>query len=123
MTNDQNPTRAGASGRIPRDAPGVEHPAVRAAGADDAALDRFWLGVYARLERGIAWVLVSVSLTVLAGFGAYHFATEFLADAAVPAVLRFGTAGLLLGVSILLLGVVRDKIRALTTDPFRRIRR
>ncbi len=123
MTNERNAAGPGASGRIPLDAPGVEDPVVRDFDADDAALDRFWLGVYARLERGIAWVLVSVSLTVLAGFGAYHFATEFLADAEVPVVVRFGTAGLLLGVSILLFGVVRDKIRALTTDPFRRVRR
>lgn len=122
MTNE-HPQGPGVSGRIPTDAPGVDDFRVRAADADDAALDRFWLGVYSRLERGIAWVLVSVSAAALGGYGAYHFAATFLADGEVPIVVRFGTAGLLLGVLLLLFGVVRERIRAHSTDPFRRVRR
>lgn len=123
MTNDQRSAGPGPSGRIPLDAPGVEDREVRGFDSDDAALDRFWLGVYSRLERGVAWVLVSVSLALLAGFGIYHFATEFLGDSEIPVLVRIGTGGLMLGVLLLLFGVVRDKIRALSHDPFRRVRR
>ncbi len=123
MTNEQKSASPASSGRLPADAPGVEDRDIRPADSDDAALDRFWLGVYSRLERGIAWVLVSASLAALGMYGAYHFATEFLADGEVPIVVRFGTAGLLLGILLLLLGVVRERIRALSTDPFRRVRR
>lgn len=113
------------SGRIPGDAPGVApgDRAPRAGDADDAALDRFWLGVYSRLERGLAWILVSVSAALLLGYWAWEFATAFLADAGVPAVVRLGTAGLLLGILLLLLGLVRERIRARAADPFRRVRR
>lgn len=113
------------SGRLPRDAPGVSASdrAVRAGDADDAALDRFWLGVYSRLERGLAWILVSVSATLLLGYWAYEFAAVFLADAEVPVIVRVGAAGLLLGLLLLLLGLVRERIRARAADPFRRVRR
>lgn len=113
------------SGRLPGDAPGVSASdrAVRAGDADDAALDRFWLGVYSRLERGLAWILVSVSAALLLGYWAYEFAAVFLADAEVPVIVRVGTAGLLLGLLLLLLGLVRERIRARAADPFRRVRR
>lgn len=123
MTESQQHPPPAASGRIPDDAPAVTDRAARAGDWDDAALDRFWLGVYSRLERGFAWTLVSLSAATLLGYWAYVFATEFLVDAGVPLVLRLGTAGLLLGVLLLLLGVVRERIRAHTNDPFRRVRR
>lgn len=117
--------RVRESGRIPGDAPGVSAAdrAARPGDADDAALDRFWLGVYSRLERGLAWILVSVSAALLLGYWAYEFATVFLADAEVPLIVRLGTAGLLLGLLLLLLGLVRERIRARAADPFRRVRR
>ena len=123
MNESQDHPATGASGRIPEDAPEVADPASRAGDWDDAALDRFWLGVYSRLERGLAWVLVSISAATLLGYGAYAFVTEFLSDAGVPLAVRFGTTGLLLGILLLLLGVVRERIRAHTNDPFRRVRR
>ncbi len=112
-----------ASGRIPEDAPGTPDLEARPGDWDDAAMDRFWLGVYSRLERGVAWTLVSASAAVLLGYGAYQFATEFMADASVPLVVRLGAAGLLLGILLLLLGALRERIRARSTDPFRRVRR
>jgi len=112
-----------ASGRIPEDAPGAPELEARPGDWDDAAMDRFWLGVYSRLERGVAWTLVSASAAVLLGYWAYQFATEFMADASVPILVRFGTAGFLLGILLLLLGAVRERIRARSTDPFRRVRR
>ncbi len=123
MTDHDGNQVPGASGRIPEDAPGGPELGPRPADRDDAAMDRFWLGVYSRLERGLAWTLVSASAAVLLGYGAYHFATEFMADASVPTIVRFGAAGLLLGILFLLLGALRERIRARSTDPFRRVRR
>ena len=38
-------------------------------------------------------------------------------------IVRVGAAGLLLGLLLLLLGLVRERIRARAADPFRRVRR
>ncbi len=113
----------GASGRIPRDAPGGAENAPRPGDWDDKALDRFWLGVYSRLERGVAWTVLSISAALLAGFFGWEFAMVFLADSGVPLVVRVGTAGLVVGSLLLLLGMVRERIRGWRRDPFRRVRR
>jgi protein-S-isoprenylcysteine O-methyltransferase Ste14 len=123
MNDHEQDQRPAASGRVPDDAPGGPELEGKAGDWDDAAMDRFWLGVYSRLERGLAWTLVSASAAVLLGYGAYQFATEFMTDASVPTAVRFGAAGLLLGILLLLLGALRERIRALSTDPFRRVRR
>ncbi len=123
MNDHETNQGPGASGRIPEDAPGGPELEPRPADWDDAAMDRFWLGVYSRLERGVAWTLLSASGAVLLGYWAYVFATEFLADASIPVIVRFGTAGFLLGILLLLLGAIRERIRAGSTDPFRRVRR
>ena len=123
MNDHETNQSPGASGRIPEDAPGGPELEPQRGDWDDAAMDRFWLGVYSRLERGLAWTLVSASAAVLLGYWAYVFATEFMADASVPAIVRLGTAGLLLGILLLLLGAIRERIRARSTDPFRRVRR
>lgn len=115
--------KPGASGRLPDDAPGAAAAPARLGDWDDAALDRFWLGVYSRLERGIAWTLLSVSALLLLGYAAYHFATVFLADSGIPLMVRIGTAGFTLGVLLLLIGALRERIRAFASDPFRRIQR
>ena len=123
MNDHERDRGPGASGWIPEDAPGAPDLEAQPGDWDDVAMDRFWLGVYSRLERGVAWTLVSASAAVLLGYWAYVFATEFMADASVPMVVRLGTAGLLLGLLLLLLGALRERIRARSTDPFRRVRR
>lgn len=123
MTQTMNEHPTGASGRIPEDAPGGADTVSRAGDWDDAGLDRFWLGVYSRLERGLAWTLVSISSAILLAYWAYAFATDFMVDSGVPLAVRIGTAGLLLGVALLLFGLIRERIRAHSNDPFRRIRR
>ncbi len=115
--------RFGASGRIPADAPGGAENTPRPGDWDDAALDRFWLGVYARLERGIGWTILSASAALLLGYAGWHFVTEFLQDAGVPVLARVGVAGVVVGLLILMLGLIRERIRAFRHDPFRRVRR
>ena len=88
MNDHDKDRRPSASGRIPEDAPGGPELEPRPADWDDAAMDRFWLGVYSRLERGLAWTLVSASAAVLLGYWAYVFATEFMADGRFPWIVR-----------------------------------
>ena len=115
--------RSGASGRVPADAPGGAENAPRPGDWDDAALDRFWLGVYSRLERGIGWTILSASAALLLGYAGWHFVTGFLRDVDAPVAVRIGTAGVVVGLLLLLLGFVRERVRAFRHDPFRRVRR
>ena len=67
---------------------GQELETMQFAKAHDQQLDVFEHHVYARLERGVAWILLSLSAVLLLASGAYYLVQDFLLDASVPMVLR-----------------------------------
>ncbi len=40
--------------------------------------DEYWNHLYNRLERGIAWILISIGAIILLGIGIFHFVTGIL---------------------------------------------
>ena len=83
--------------------------------------DRYWGGVYARLERGIAWTLISIGAAVVIAFAGYHAVLAFLEDTASPLLLKIAVAALVLGGAILLVSVVREKLTLRKTDKYREV--
>ena len=39
--------------------------------APEETWDRYWAGVYSRMERGLAWLLISIGAAILFGFAIY----------------------------------------------------
>jgi ferric-dicitrate binding protein FerR (iron transport regulator) len=76
----------------------------------EEAWDRYWGSVYARLERGTAWILLSVGAVVLAAYGAWHAVGALLADTATPVFVRGAIAAMIVGGAILAVSVVRERI-------------
>jgi len=73
-------------------------------------------GTASRLSRGVGWLLVVAWLAIVAGFAAWQFATS-------PEALTLKTfvfAGVL-GVVLLFLSVVIDRVKAMKTDRYRGI--
>lgn len=83
--------------------------------------DRYWGGVYARLERGIAWALISLGAAVVIAFAAYHAVLGFLEDTSSPLLLKIALAALALGGAILLVSVIREKFILRKTDKYREV--
>ena len=52
--------------------------------------DRYWAGVYARLERGLAWLLISLGAIVLCAAAGYLALMRFLSDTAVSLPVKIG---------------------------------
>lgn len=71
--------------------------------------DRYWGSVYARVERGVAWVLVSAGAIVLAGYWLWHAVGEFLAGTDGPLTVRIAVVALALGGTILVISVLRER--------------
>jgi len=87
----------------------------------DETWDRYWGGVYARLERGIAWALMSIGAAVVLAFSGYHAVLAFLEDTSAPAVVKIAVAALVLGGAILLVSVMREKFILRKTDKYREV--
>lgn len=82
--------------------------------------DRYWDSTYRRVERGIAWILVSAGATVLAAFWIWHAVEAFLADTSMPAGLKLAIAAVALGLFILAFSVVREKVFMARRDPYQK---
>ena len=85
--------------------------------------DNYWLGIYNRLERGLAWILVSIGAIILSAFAIYEIVSKMLEDTLTPGYIKIGISCLLLGGLILLFSVVREKIYTSIRDKYKEIQR
>jgi len=89
----------------------------------DTVWDRYWEGTYNRLERGIGWILLSLGAIVLVGFGLYEFAVSLLKDAGEPWWIRAAVGSVSVGLAILFISVLRERIFVRKRDPYREVKR
>lgn len=83
--------------------------------------DRYWAGVYARMERGLAWLLVSIGAALVITIAGYEAIGRMLTDAALPLPAKLGMAALVLGTSILVVSIVREKWFTHKSDKYRKV--
>ena len=82
--------------------------------------DRYWQGTYRRAERGIAWLLVSIGAIILFGYWAWHAVEAFFEPSAEPLGIRIAVAALTIGLVILAVSVIREKIFTNRRDPYKK---
>lgn len=89
----------------------------------DEVWDRHWLGIYNRIERGLAWILFSIGAVILISYGVYHFIEAVLADTQIGGVLKVGIIAIVVGLVILLVSVIREKLSIRKKDPYKEVQR
>ena len=85
--------------------------------------DRYWAGVYSRLERGLAWLLISIGTAVVLAIVGYAAIMKFLEDTSTPLAVKLGVGALLLGGAVLLVSVLREKMVMRKTDKYKEVTR
>ena len=86
--------------------------------------DKYWYGVYNRLERGLGWILFSIGVLILAGYGTYSFVEQFLLkNTEAPFLLKIGVASFLFGILVLIFSVIREKYFVGKSDKYKEIDR
>ena len=70
----------------------------------------YWNQVYNRIERGLGWVLLSVGAIIFLSFGAFHFVQDFLLDPEPHLIMKIGVSAAILGVIILFVSVLRERL-------------
>lgn len=83
----------------------------------------YWTSVYSRLERGLAWILVSIGAIVLGSWGAWQAVRDLMADADLPTFIKWSILALVVGLVMLLVSVLRHRIFVSQTDPYKEIER
>ena len=85
---------------------------------DDEA-DRYWGGIYNRMERRGGWMLVVLGVLFLTGALVFQVSMTVM----LPWYLKVGIAALATGFVVLFLSVLRLRIRTLPYDRYREVKR
>ncbi len=85
--------------------------------------DSYWMSVYNRLERGLAWILFSIGAIIFLSYGLYQLFHEVVNGSELPLLLRVATVALVIGTAILLVSVIREKLFVRRRDPYKEVQR
>jgi ferric-dicitrate binding protein FerR (iron transport regulator) len=85
--------------------------------------DNYWVNVYNRVERRIAWVLISVGAMVALFWGGIKMVESLLDDSHLPWAVKLAFLALMAGGVILFVSVAREKLFTRKTDKYREIQR
>lgn len=90
---------------------------------EDKMWEHYWGGIYNRIERGIGWILFSIAAIVLVTYGGFKAIEDVVRDPTVGVVLKAGLVVLIVGLAILFVSVLRERIFFWKNDRYKDIRR
>jgi len=86
----------------------------------DEELERYWAGVYNRLERGMGWILLSVGAILTLCYGAFRLIESMLLDQTISNVLKVGVCALIAGLVVLFVSLLRERLVVRKVDRYSR---
>jgi hypothetical protein len=89
----------------------------------DMYWDEYWQHIYNRLERGISWILISIGSIIILSFALWNFIRNLLVDQQLNPIFKIGILLLLIGLVILLISIVREKIMVKKVDKYKEVER
>ena len=84
---------------------------------------QYWSSVYNRIERGAGWILFSLAAILLLIYGGFKAIEEIIKDPTVDIILKAGLLALIIGMAILLVSVLREKLYFRKKDRYKDVRR
>lgn len=85
--------------------------------------DSYWMGIYNRVERGIAWVVISIGALLFFGYASYEAVNAFINNTQTPALAKIGITLLIFGALILIFSLIREKIFTSKRDKYKEVQR
>ncbi len=85
--------------------------------------DNYWVNVYNRLERGLAWILFSIGAIILLTYSGFKAVESIIADPQLAGILKVAILMVIGGSVILLVSVVREKLFTRKSDPYKEVQR
>ena len=85
--------------------------------------DEYWKHVYNRIERGIGWIFISIGALILSLYGVWVFFKTILQDVSLNPILKAGILILAIGLVILVISILREKLMVRNVDKYREIER
>ncbi len=90
---------------------------------EDRLWQQYWDGIYNRVERGIGWIIFSVAAILLTIYGGFKAIEDLITDPTVGLLLKIAMLVLLVGLAILFVSVLRERIFFWSKDRYKDVRR
>lgn len=87
----------------------------------DEVWENYWQSIYRKIERGLGWIFLSIGAIILLAFGATAAFYQMLTDPTVPLWFKLGVSVGSLGVIILLVSFVRERLFAYKRDRYGKV--
>jgi hypothetical protein len=82
--------------------------------------DRYWVGIYNRIERGLGWIVFSIGCVILLTYGGFKAIEAIIADPQLELVVKIGIIAVIGGLVLLIVSVVREKLFTARTDKYQK---
>lgn len=86
--------------------------------APEEVWDRYWMGIYNRIERGVAWLILSIGAAILLTYGGFKAIESLFADPHVEVIVKVGLIAVLFGFAVLIVSLIRERLFTRKTDKY-----
>ncbi len=90
---------------------------------EDRLWQDYWSGIYNRIERSVGWIVFSVAAILLTIYGGFKLIEELIRDETIGMLLKIGLLVLIVGLAILFVSVLRERLYFWQRDRYRNVRR
>ena len=90
---------------------------------EDRLWQDYWNGVYNRIERGVGWIIFSIAAILLTTYGGFRAIEAIIRDPKIEFIFKAGLLALVVGLAILFVSVLRERIYFWKKDRYKDVRR
>lgn len=90
---------------------------------DKDVWNTYWYNVYNRIERGLAWFLFTLGAAVVIAYGFIHALCDLWKSRDLPWMIKLGICGAILGIVLLILSVIREKLFLRRHERYKEVQR
>ena len=90
---------------------------------EDKIWNQYWGNIYNRAERGIGWILFSISAVILLIYAGFKAIEAVIKDQTVETWLKIALLVFIAGLAILLVSIVRERLYFFKKDRYKDVRR
>ena len=90
---------------------------------EERVWELYWSNVYNRVERGVAWILLSLGAVLLLSYATYALLEEAFFDQGLSLVVRIGVVFLVVGFYALMASIIRERLAIRRSDRYEGIKR
>jgi len=90
---------------------------------EDKLWQQYWGNVYNRTERGIGWIIFSISSICLLIYAGFKIIESIVKDEQIDLLLKIGLFAFIVSIAILLVSILRERIFIRKKERYKDVRR